>query len=471
MSEVVPMSRSSTRRLPPGPPGKREVMTSALPDRPRILVLGAGYAGMYTAYRLQSKLRRGEASVTVVDERPYLTYQPFLPETASGGLEPRHVVAPLRAILKRCQVLTGTARSIDPEARAVTVSVPDGHDLQLGYDVLVLALGSVTKTFPVPGLAEEAVGFSTLGEAVYLRNLVLSRLDQAASTMDPAQRAKLLTFMFVGGGYAGVEALGELENMARFAARRYYGTIDVGQMRWILVEAVDRIMPEVSRPLAEYAVDVLEQRGIEVRLETMVDTMEGGRVRLSDGTEFDAGTVVWTTGVVANPLVAEMGFPHDELGRVQCEPTLQASSWPDVFGAGDNAAIPDLTSEDARATCPPTAQHAVRQGKRLADNVCALLRGRPLRPYRHRSAGAVATLGMHQGVAEVYGTKLKGLPAWMLHRLYHLSKMPTASRKGRVFADWMLDAAFPRQVVAIGELHDPREEFVTSAGAPPHRRR
>jgi NADH dehydrogenase len=438
-------------------------MTDNVTTGPRILIAGAGYAGLYTALRLQSSLRPGEASVTVVDPRPYLTYQPFLPEAAAGTLEPRHVAAPLREVLHRSHVLTASVTRIDTARRSVRLDVSSDHTDELGYDLLVLAAGSVSKTLPVPGLAEQAVGFTTLGEAVYLRNHVLSRLDQAAGTLDPARRQALLTFMFVGGGYAGVEALGEMEEMARFAARRYYPSVDASEMRWTLVEAVDRIMPEVSSSLADYTVNVLRQRAIEVRLETTVDSMENGHVVLSDGARFDAGTVVWTTGVVANPLVADADVPHDRLGRVVCAPNLQVRGVPGVCAAGDCAAVPDLMAGDADATCPPAAQHAVRQGKHLAENIIRMIRGQEPQDYAHRSAGAVATLGHHQGVAEIYGVRLKGWPAWALHRLYHVSQMPTVSRKTRVLVDWMLDGVFPRQVVAIGELHEPRDEFVAQA--------
>jgi NADH dehydrogenase len=197
--------------------------------------------------------------------------------------------------------------------------------------------------------------------------------------------------------------------------------------------------------------------------------MNDGYVVLSDGTEYDAGTIVWTTGVVAHPLISEVGLPHDKLGRAECGGTLQVGDRPEVFAAGDCAAVPDLASADPASTCAPSAQHAVRQGKRAADNIRALLNGKPLHPYRHNSAGAVATLGLHQGVAEVYGLRLKGWPAWVMHRLYHVSRMPTANRKARVLADWILDAGFPRQVVAIGELQEPRHEFVTSAERQPPR--
>ncbi|NED95958.1 NAD(P)/FAD-dependent oxidoreductase [Phytoactinopolyspora alkaliphila] len=430
---------------------------------PRILIAGAGYAGLYTALRLQSTLRRGEASVTVVDPRPYMTYQPFLPEVAAGALEPRRLAAPLREVLDACHVLTASVTSIDTTRRSVRVDVSAGHTEELGYDLLALTVGSVTKTFAVPGLAEQAVGFTTLGEAVYLRNHVLSRLDQAASTLDPELRAALLTFVFVGGGYAGIEALGELEDMTRFAARRYYPSIDPSQMRWILVEAVDRIMPEVGTSLADYTAGILRERGIEVRMGTTVESMEGGQVVLSDGSSFGAGTVVWTTGVVANPMVADAELPHDQLGRALCAPNLQVRGVPGVCAAGDCAAVPDLTAGEEGATCPPAAQHAVRQGKLLGDNIRSMIRGQQPRDYAHRSAGAVATLGHHQGVAEVYGLRLKGWPAWALHRLYHVTQLPTASRKARVLADWMLDGVFPRQIAATGELHEPRQEFVTQA--------
>ncbi|HET7325783.1 MAG TPA: NAD(P)/FAD-dependent oxidoreductase [Nocardioidaceae bacterium] len=432
-------------------------------EPPRIVVVGAGYVGMHTARRLQRRLRAGEASVTVVDPRSYMTYQPFLPEAAAGSLEPRHVVAPLRSVLDRCRVLTSTVSAIDTSRRRVRVSVPDRGEADLDYDYLVVAPGSVSKTLPVPGLADRAVGFTTLGEAIYLRNLVLSRLDLAASTTDPALRRRLLTYLFVGGGYAGVEAFGELEEMTRFAVRRYYPDLDERWMRWLLVEAADRIMPEVSGPLAEYTVSELRGRGVEVRLQTTVETMTDGHVVLSDGTEFDADTIVWTTGVSAHPLLADSDLPTDDRGRVRCRATLAVEGQDRVFAAGDSAAVPDLTSDDPGATCAPSAQHAVRQARQLADNLLRTMRGQPLEDYRHAYAGSVASLGLHEGVAEIHGRKLKGWPAWALHRVYHLSKMPTGNRKARILIDWILTVPFRRQVVALGELHEPRSAFAREA--------
>lgn len=432
----------------------------------RVVVLGAGYVGLFAARRLQARLRPGEARVTVVDPRPYMTYQPLLPEAASGSLEPRHVAAPLRSLLDGCEVVTAAATDIDTGRRCVTVEAADGRAERLDYDVLVVAPGSVSKTLPVPGLAEEAVGFTTLGEAVYLRNHVLTQLDHAAATTDPYLRRRLLTFVFVGGGYAGVEALGELEDMARAAARRYYADrLAEDDMRWLLVEAADRIMPEVSESLAAYTVERLRERGMEVFLGTTVTSVADRHVVLGDGTEADAGTVVWTAGVAPHPLVTHGDLPLDEKGRVLVTPALSVRGRPEVYAAGDCAAVPDLSQPDPGATCPPTAQHALRQGRHLADNVLRRLRGRRQRDFEHAYAGSVATLGLHQGVAEIYGRRLHGRPAWLLHRAYHLAKMPTLDRRSRILADWALALPFGRQDVALGEVHRPRLEFAEEAAA------
>ena len=430
----------------------------------RILVVGGGYVGMYTALRLQRGLRRGEASVTVVDPQPHMTYQPFLPEAAAGSIEPRHVVVPLRRVLRRCHVLTGRVMAIQHARRSATVHTISGGVTELGYDVLVVAPGSVARTLPIPGLAECAIGFKTVGEAIYLRNHVLSRLDAAAGTDNQALRSKLLTFVVIGGGYAGIEALAELEDMARYATR-YYAEIGPADMRWVLVEAANRIMPEVSPKLGVYTVERLLERNIQVYLETRVSSVVGGHVVLDDGTEFDADTIIWTAGVKPNPILVNTDLPRDERGRVRCTAELRVHGLPEVFAAGDCAAVPDLsrTAEDPTATTSPSAQHAVRQAKLLARNVLAHLHGRPLKTYRHRYAGSVASLGLYRGVAEIYGVKLKGFPAWFMHRAYHVSRMPTLNRKMRVLADWMLAFLFRREVVPLGQIMDPRAEFTMVA--------
>ena len=431
-----------------------------MPERPHILIVGGGYVGMYTALRLQKKLRRNEARITIVDPQNYMTYQPFLPETAAGSLEPRHVVVPLRKVLKQCRVLTGLVTGIDHASRTATVLPVEGPAYPVRYDVIVVAPGSVVRTLPIPGLVEQGIGFKTVGEAIYLRNHVLSRLDYAASVTDAEHRRRALTFVFIGGGYAGIEAFAELEDMARYATR-YYDNVDPDDMRWVLIEATGRILPEVSVPMAEYTVKQLLKRNMDIRLSTRVDSLTGGHVVLTDGDEFDAETIVWTAGVKANPMLTRTDLPLDEKGRLRCTADLRVEGVEDAWGAGDCAAVPDLT--EPGSFTGPSAQHAVRQTKTLAANIVAALRRRQLTDYRHKYVGSVASLGLYRGVAEVYGIKLRGWPAWFMHRTYHVSRMPTVNRKVRVLADWTLAIFFPREVVSLGQLQQPRREFELAA--------
>jgi NADH dehydrogenase len=429
------------------------------------VIVGGGYVGMYTALRLQKKLGANEASVTVVDPQANMTYQPFLPEAAAGSIEPRHVVVPLRKVLRKCHVLTGRVTAISRERNEVTVESSAGNVSQLGYDLLVVAPGSVARTLPIPGLAEQGISFKTVAEAIYLRNHVLSRMDDASSTVDPELRRKLLTFLVIGGGYAGVEALAELADMSRYASR-YYENIEETDLRWVLVEAAGRIMPEVSAPMGEYTVKQLLHAGIEVFLDTRVKSMEGGHVVLDDGTEFDADTIVWTAGVKPNPMLANTDLPLDDKGRVICSAELQVEGSPEVFSAGDCASVPDLSKDDPEAKTSPSAQHAVRQAKQLADNIVAYLRDQTLEPYKHSYAGSVASLGLYKGAAEIYGVKLKGFVAWFMHRTYHLSRMPTFNRKFRVCSDWTQALLFRREVVSLEQIHEPKAEFSRAIGVP-----
>ncbi|GAA3999599.1 NAD(P)/FAD-dependent oxidoreductase [Allokutzneria multivorans] len=419
---------------------------------------------MYTALRLQSKLKAGEASVTVVDPQPHMTYQPFLPEAAAGSIEPRHVVVPLRKALKRCHVLTGRVTKISHADKVATVELPDGHVEELGYDVLVSALGSVARTLPIPGLAERGIGFKTVGEAILLRNHVLSRMDLAATTLDPELRRRLLTFVVIGGGYAGIEALAELEDMSRYATR-YYENIKPEDMRWVLVEATGRVMPEVSPRMGVYTVERLAERGIQVYLDTRVKSMVDGHVVLDDGTEFDSETIIWTAGVKANPVLENTDLPRDSRGRVRCTSTTQIEGLRDAWSAGDCSAVPDLAKveQDPQAMCSPSAQHAVRQARQMADNIVAVLRGKQPKPYRHKHVGSVASLGLYRGVAELFGVRVKGFPAWFIHRTYHMSRMPTFNRKFRIVMDWTLALLFRREVVSLGQINDPKADFVRAA--------
>ncbi|MGG8405972.1 NAD(P)/FAD-dependent oxidoreductase, partial [Streptomyces sp. 12297] len=449
--------------------------------RARILIVGGGYVGMYTALRLQRRLRADEAEVTVVTPEPYMTYQPFLPEAAAGSISPRHVVVPLRRVLGKCRIVIGEARSIDHAKRTATVTTLATEEegtgaVEIEYDELVLAPGSISRTLPIPGLADYAIGFKTVEEAIGLRNHVIEQMDIASSTRDPHVRDAALTFVFVGGGYAGVEALGELEDMARYAAR-YYHNVKADDMKWVLVEASDRILPEVGPEMGQYTVRELRGRNIDVRLETRLESCADRVAVLSDGSRFPTRTVVWTAGVKPHPLLAATDLPLNERGRLRCTARLGIDGAEHAWAAGDAAAVPDTTAggtsqaegsggETVRE-CAPNAQHAVRQAKVLADNVIASLRGEPLTDYAHGYVGSVASLGLHKGVAHVYGRKLKGYPAWLMHRAYHLSRVPTFNRKMRVLAEWTLSGLFKREIVSLGSLEHPRAEFELAAGGGP----
>jgi len=416
--------------------------------------------GLYTALGLQKKLRLREASVTVVDPQPHMTYQPFLPEAAAGAIEPRHVVVPLRRTLGKCHVVTARVTKIEHASKMVTVEAVDGHIEQIGYDYLVVALGSTPRLLPIPGLAEHGISFKTIGEAIYLRNHVLSRMDLAASTLDPDLRKRLLTFTVVGGGFAGIEVLAELEDMCRFATR-YYDNIEPEDLRWVLVEAAGRILPEVRESLGVWTVEQLEKRGIEVYLSTFAKSFENGVVSLSDGTEFASDTIVWTAGVKANPVLGSSDLPLDERGRLKATAAMQVVDTPGVWTAGDCSAVPDLsrTEQDPNATCAPNAQHAVRQARHLAKNILATLRGGKPTDYYHKNVGSVASLGLHKGVADTYDVKVRGILAWFMHRAYHVSRMPTFNRKVRIQVDWAANGLFRREIVSLGQINDPKAEF------------
>lgn len=429
-------------------------------ERPHILIVGGGYVGLYASLRLQHKLRRNEATITVVDPQSYMTYQPFLPEAGAGNLEPRHVVVPLRKILSKCSILSGYIRSVDHARRVATFAPHAGEPVELSYDILIMAPGSIARTLPIPGLAEEGIGFKSVAEAIYMRNHVLTRLDIAASSREPQVRRRALTFLVIGGGYAGIEALAELEDMTADALR-YYDGLTPEDTRWVLVEASGRILPEVSEDMGEYTVRELERRRIEVKLNTRVESLVDGHVELDDGERFDTDTVLWTAGVKPHPVLSQTDLPLDEKSRLKATEFLTVEGVEDAFTAGDCGAIPDLTKPPGTFT-GPSAQHAVRQAKRLGDNVIAGIRGREMKPYRHAYAGSVASLGLHKGVAEIYGVKLRGWPAWFMHRTYHLSRVPTFNRKVQVAADWTLALFFHREIVALGAFADPRADFVTA---------
>jgi NADH:ubiquinone reductase (H+-translocating) len=432
----------------------------------RVLVVGGGYVGLFAARAILKAAQRGEVEVTVVDPRSYMTYQPFLPEAAAGSLSPRHVVVPLRSVLRDANVLTGVIESADPRARVARFQPALGDAYDIEYDQLIIAVGSQARTLPIPGLAEVGIGFKQVEEAISLRNHVITQLDIASSTTDPVERERVLTFCFVGGGFAGVEAIAELQDMAK-SALKYYKNVDPSEMRWVLVEAANRILPEVGPEMGAYTVKQLEQAGITVKLDTRLESCVDGHAKLSDGTEFRTATLVWTAGVKPNPVVQQLGVPLDERGRVKGAADLRVEGFDFVWVSGDCGAVPDITGAPG-ATCSPSAQHAVRQAKQLGKNVVAVIRGKQPVQYRHKHVGSVASLGLHKGAAQVYGIKVKGILAWFMHRTYHLKCIPTFNRKMRVVADWTLALFFHREIVSLGSLEEPRAAFEAAASGRPH---
>ncbi|MBE8523456.1 NAD(P)/FAD-dependent oxidoreductase [Amycolatopsis sp. H6(2020)] len=440
----------------------------------RILIVGGGYAGFYAAWKLEKKLRRGEAEVTLVDPRPYLTYQPFLPEVVAGSVEARHAAVSLRRHLRRTRVVAGKVTAIDHAHRVVTVQPADGEPFERSYDLIAVTAGAVTRTLPVPGIAGQAIGLKHVEEAVAIRDRLLTAFDRAAALPEGPQRRKLLTVTFVGGGFSGVEGFGELLSLATALLKRY-PELHRDELRFHLVEASGRILPEVTDRPGRWVVRELERRGGRVHLDTLVTSAENGHVTLSTGEEFDSELIVWTAGNGANPVVGRhTDLPVDERGFVVVRPDLRVEGVTDAWAAGDDAAVPDLASPVPGARTVPNAQHAYRQGKLLARNIIATLRGREPKPYVHHSLGAIATLGLGRGIFQYKRLVLKGLPAWLMHRGYHVLAVPTWERKVRVLAVWLTQALFGRDILSLASVQHPRDAFVAagrtvSDAARPHR--
>jgi NADH dehydrogenase len=401
-------------------------------------VLGGGFAGGYVARLL------GSAGATIVSRENFMLYTPILPEAASGMLEPRHVVVPLRVMCPHAELLLGRATGLDEEARRVHV-VTDEGEVDVDYEQLVVALGAITRSLPVPGLAEHALGFKSLADAIHLRNHVLRELEAAAA--DPEHAERHLTFVFVGAGYAGVEALAELSDLVRDALR-FYPELKGLPQRWVLVDAAASILPEIPARLGEYAARELTRRGVDIRVSTTLESLDADAAVLSDGTRFETHTLVWTAGVKANPLLGELGLPLDERGRVVVGPTLKVEGRENVWALGDCARVPNEATPGRPD--PPTCQHALRQARRLAKN----LRG-DVKPYRYRMLGQVATLGRYKGIADVLGIRLRGFPGWFVSRTYHLFQLPLVSRKLRVVADWTVALFFRRDIAELSMLGKP----------------
>jgi NADH dehydrogenase len=406
------------------------------------LILGGGFAGAWLA-RLLGKKGRG---ATIVNRENFMLFASLLAEAASGSLEPRHVVVPLRMMCPRADLLVGRAVAIDTGRQAVQVQTEE-ELVTVRYEQVVVAFGSVARVLPIPGLAEHALGFKGLADAIHLRNHVLRRLEAAAAAPSEAHRRRELTFVFVGAGYAGVEALAELSDLVRDALRFYPMLRDEPQ-RWVLVDAAPTILPEIPTRLGEYAAAQLGRRGVDIRVSTTLDRLEPHSATLSDGERILTSTLVWTAGVRAHPVLSEFGLPLDERGRVLVDSTFRVEGYENVWALGDSARVPNGATPDHPD--PPTSQHALRQARRLAKN----LTGTP-EPYRYRMLGQVATLGRYRGIADVLGLRLRGFPGWFVTRTYHLYQLPLPSRKLRVVTDWTVALLFRRDIAELGMLGHP----------------
>ena len=435
----------------------------------RILVAGGGYAGFYTAWTLEKKLRRDEAEVVVIDPRPYMTYQPFLPEVAAGSIEARHAAIPLRSHLKRARLIHASVTRIDHASKTVSVLPRDGEPFELGYDIIVVTAGAVTRTFPIPGVIENAIGMKHVEEAVAIRDRLLDAFDRASVLSPGPERSRLLTVAFVGGGFSGVEGFGETLSLAT-ALLKSYPELRFSDLSFHLVEARDRILPEVTDKPGRRVVRALERRGAHIHLGAQLVSAEGGHLVLSTGDEFDAHTIVWTAGNGANPVVGtNTDLPVTARGSVMVRADLRVATpegvVPDAWAAGDDAAVPDLASPVEGAVTVPNAQHAVRQAKRLARNIVATLRGEEPKDYVHYSLGVVATLGLGKGIFQWRGIVITGFLAWAMHRGYHVLAIPTWERKVRVLLVWASAVVFGRDIVSLLSVQHPRRAFV-GGGAP-----
>ena len=417
-----------------------------------IVIAGGGFGGLYAARTLERVLPRASARITLVNDVNFMLYTPLLPGAGGGTLEPRHVVVPLRDQLDQTDLRLGRVVGADPDHSCLRVHTLEGHEEQLHYDHLIVALGSVSRTLPIPGLAEHATGFKSLPEAIGLRNRLVRHLEMAETLDDPEQRAAYLTFVFVGGGYAGVEGLAELQDFAADAIDEYPRCRTQG-MRWVLVEAADRIMGEIAPDLAEFCMRELRGRGIEIRTRTTLEEVTETTARLSDGEVIPTRSVCWTAGVRPHPVVERLGLPLDR-GRIKVDSYMQVDGRDDVWAIGDCAAVPD-PAKKYKEPCPPTCQHSLRQGRNVARNVAAAIGTGRRKKFTYKTLGVFVDLGRRKAVASTVGIKWRGTPAWLLARSYHLAMMPGMGRRARLLVDWNVGLLFGRDISELGQLGQP----------------
>jgi NADH dehydrogenase len=413
--------------------------------KPRIVILGGGFAGMSTAQGLERRLYAADAEITLVSRENFSLFTPMLPEVSSGNLETRHVITPVRAQLNRTRFMLGDVREVDLARRTVTVEHMITRAKQdVSYDHLVFALGAVTSTFGLPGIAERALPLKTLEDAERIRNHVISVLELAAITQDDEERKRLLTFVFVGGGFTGVEAAGEMMDFFR-SVLRYYRPITIDDLDVVLVEGGGKLLPDLARGMGEYSARSLVRRGVRVLVNTFVAGADEMGLQLKDGTTIPTRTIVWSAGVKPSPAVENLGFEYRR-GAIVVNADFSIPGHPGLWAAGDCASAP---SKDG-GRVPATAQHALREGPVLAENIVATMQGKPTKPFAYESLGMMASLGARQGVAAIFNKYIiSGFPAWALWRTYYLARLPGLDRQARVAFDWTLGLIFPRDIAEL----------------------
>jgi NADH dehydrogenase len=427
-------------------------------NKTRILILGGGFGGVYAALEFE-KRREAEFEVTLISQENFFLFTPMLHEVAASDLDLTHIVNPIRKLLRHVRFFEGDVQSIDLAARRVVVSHGfDQHIHAFDYDHVVLALGSVTNFYNIPGLAERAMTMKSLGDAMSLRNRLIEHLEEADTECGAKDRESLLTFVVAGGGFAGVETVGSINDFLKDALP-YYPALNPQMLRVVLVHPGDYILPELGEELGSYASRKLAERGVELRPNTKVKVITPREVELSDGMRIESLTLVWTAGTSPNPLLKGLALPKEH-SRLKVNDCLQVEGFPGVWALGDCAMIPD----GAGGWQPPTAQHASREGKVLAHNLVASVRGAALKPFTFKTLGLLASIGRRTGVARIMGYNFSGFVAWWLWRTIYLLKLPRFEKKLRVALDWTLDVFFSKDLVQF--LHE-RSQVNSDASAAP----
>ena len=422
-----------------------------------VLIVGGGFGGVFCEIELESHMKRAPKSarkpkVILVSEQNFLLFSPLLPEAASGTLEPRHCVTPIRQILRSTQLVSGRVTSINRDSKLATVTDVKGRTLVIGYQTLVLAPGSVPSIFPIPGLIEHAHGFKSLPDAIWLRNRLLAQLEAAESTHDPVQKRELLTFTFVGGGYAGIEALAELDSMSKEACA-FYHNISPSDFRWVMIEGTSSLLPGINEKLAKYSEVQLRKRGVEFHFNTRLVSCIDNVVVTDDGSisPYKSSTIIWTAGQRPSLLAKESRFQVDDRGKINVDEFMRVNGVEGVYAVGDCANVPDPDG----GYCPGTAQHAMRQGRIAGRGVAADFGLAVRRPFNYRTRGLAVTLGKGVGTAQIFGKTYTGWVAWWMGRSYHLIMMPGIARRLQILGDWMVGMLFDRDLSELGDLGHP----------------